>query len=145
MPERAITASGRRLVANRARHRCEYCQIPEAFSAASFTVDHILPRSAGGSDALDNLAWACAGCNAAKHVRQAAVDPRSTALADLYNPRRQVWREHFAWSQDGCRINGLTATGRATVSALVLNRRGLVNLREMLEAVGRHPRYGYVD
>jgi len=104
-------------------------------------VDHIQPKSAGGTHALDNLAWACAGCNAAKHVRQVAADPRSATPVALFNPRREVWREHFAWSEEGRRVLGITSTGRATVNALALNRRGLVNLRELLDVVGRHPRY----
>jgi hypothetical protein len=34
---------------------------------------------------------------------------------------------------------GLTATGRATVAALQLNRPGVVNLREALYRIGQHP------
>jgi hypothetical protein len=36
-------------------------------------------------------------------------------------------------------IIGLTATGRAIVEALHLNRSELLNLRRMLRAVGEHP------
>lgn len=36
-------------------------------------------------------------------------------------------------------IIGRTPTGRATVTALRLNRKELVNLRELLLAVGLHP------
>ena len=36
-------------------------------------------------------------------------------------------------------IIGLTPTGRATVEALQMNRRGLVNLRQALFALGKHP------
>lgn len=141
MPERLLTRAVRRQVASRAGHRCEYCHTPEACSVASFTVDHIQPQAAGGTHDLENLAWACAGCNAAKHVRQRGDDPVSAGSAALFNPRRQIWREHFAWSEDGLEILGITGTGRATVNAMVLNRPGLMNLREMLDVVGRHPRY----
>jgi hypothetical protein len=36
-------------------------------------------------------------------------------------------------------IIGLTPTGRATVSALQLNRAEVINLRRILFAVGEHP------
>ncbi len=36
-------------------------------------------------------------------------------------------------------IVGRTATGRATVEALYLNRFELLNLRRVLKAVGEHP------
>jgi hypothetical protein len=39
----------------------------------------------------------------------------------LFNPRRQAWVRHFAWTPDGVYITGLTVTGRATVVALQLN------------------------
>ena len=39
----------------------------------------------------------------------------------LFNPRLQNWFEHFAWSEDGLRIQGRTAIGRATVDALHLS------------------------
>lgn len=35
--------------------------------------------------------------------------------------RTQVWSEHFAWTDDGLRIVGKTAVGRATVIALRLS------------------------
>ena len=60
-------------------------------------------------------------------------------MVRLYNPRRQRWRDHFAWSSDFSVIIGLTATGRATVEALRLNREELVNLRRMLYTMGEHP------
>jgi hypothetical protein len=49
------------------------------------------------------------------------------------------WADHFAWSPDGLRVVGLSATGRATVDLLRLNRPGLVALRKMLIAAGQHP------
>lgn len=43
----------------RAGYVCEYCHSPERLSANRFTVDHVIPKSLGGSDELDNLALAC--------------------------------------------------------------------------------------
>lgn len=38
-------------------------------SRDNLTIDHILPRTAGGSDELDNLQILCASCNATKSDR----------------------------------------------------------------------------
>ncbi len=57
----------------------------------------------------------------------------------LYHPRTDRWSDHFAWSRDLVRIEGLTEIGRATVEVLQLNRDGLVNIRGALVLVGAHP------
>jgi len=51
----AISATDREAVAQRARYRCEYCQSQLKYSADSFSVEHIVPRSRGGTDELANL------------------------------------------------------------------------------------------
>jgi 5-methylcytosine-specific restriction endonuclease McrA len=40
----------RQRVRQRAGSLCEYCHSPEKISATRFTVDHVQPRSLGGSD-----------------------------------------------------------------------------------------------
>jgi hypothetical protein len=57
----------------------------------------------------------------------------------LFNPRRQRWSRHFAWDADFLIIRGRTASGRATVVTLHLNRTELVNLRRALRAIGEYP------
>ena len=61
------------------------------------TIEHIVPRVQGGTDALENLALACARCNAGKgvrHDRHCHRDPRAQALVQrLLALRRQRWRE----------------------------------------------------
>lgn len=42
---------------------CAYCGAPAE------QIDHIIPRSRGGTDALENLAPACAACNLSKRDR----------------------------------------------------------------------------
>jgi len=134
-----ISPAIRRLVAERAQWLCEYCRTPEQFATQSFSLDHILPRAAGGATTLDNLAWSCLGCNAHKHTQTHADDPATSQRTALFNPRRLVWRDHFEWSTDFTRIIGRTACGRATIRALELNRSGLVNLRRVLGAANLHP------
>ena len=88
---------------------------------------------------MENLALACQGCNNHKYTKTEARDPISGALVPLFNPRLQLWSDHFVWSGDFMRILGTTPLGRATVEALRLNRSGLLNLRELLYAAGEHP------
>src|SRR5262249_45320693 len=70
---------------------------------------------------------------------QTGSDSVSGEQVPLFHPRKHRWRDHFAWSEDGTEVLGLTPTGRATVVALHLNREGLLNLRRLLFAAGEHP------
>jgi 5-methylcytosine-specific restriction endonuclease McrA len=54
-------------VLKRARFRCELCGISAEVKALE--VDHIVPRSKGGSDDLSNLQALCYSCNAMKRDR----------------------------------------------------------------------------
>lgn len=56
-----------------------------------------MPRSKGGSDDPDNLAWACMGCTGIKYNDTSAIDPITMETVPLYNPRTQNWSEHFQW------------------------------------------------
>jgi hypothetical protein len=110
-------------------NRCAYCQTPEELTVTTFEIDHIVPVSAGGETALDNLCLACPACNRYKAARQSAPDPEIGQIVPLYHPRRQEWSAHFAWSKDTTQILGLTPTGQATVAALRMNRPRMVRLR----------------
>jgi 5-methylcytosine-specific restriction endonuclease McrA len=61
------------------------------------TIEHIVPRNHGGSDDLENLALACAGCNHEKgvrHDRRRAGDPKLVEIVErLRRRRRERWRE----------------------------------------------------
>jgi len=134
-----IPPSLREEVAQRSQRLCEYCRYPEAFSPDSFTIDHIQPRQQGGATTLENLAWACFGCNGRKFTKTTHPDPLTGETAPLFNPRQQPWNEHFAWSEDTTEIIGRSPIGRATIEALSLNRQGVVNLRQLLASAGLHP------
>lgn len=139
MSEKTITAQQKQTVRLRASGCCEYCRSQERFATQTFSVDHIQPLSKGGKNTLDNLALACQGCNNHKYTKTDAIDPVSGEMIPLYHPRQQRWQDHFTWNDDYTLIVGLTATGRGTVTALHLNREGLVNLRRMLYAMAEHP------
>lgn len=134
-----VPAKLRNLVAKRANFICEYCRSPEDFSAESFAVEHIFPRTLGGKTVGENLALSCLGCNSHKATKTKAIDSVSEITVALFNPRAQNWSEHFTWDVNFTEIIGLTPTGRATIEALKLNRRGVKNLRWALFAVGKHP------
>jgi 5-methylcytosine-specific restriction endonuclease McrA len=53
------TAAQRQAISDRAGRCCEYCKSQERFSADPFSVEHVTPKSAGGSGELENLALAC--------------------------------------------------------------------------------------
>lgn len=116
-----IDDATKELVRSRANYLCEYCHSPERISATRFTVDHLLPKSIGGSDDINNLALACRRCNERRYNFIAGFDSETEAIVTLFNPRQQMWSEHFIWSANGKRIIGVTPTGRATCKRLDLN------------------------
>jgi hypothetical protein len=132
-----ISARLRRLVIRRSGGRCEYCRLSQAGQEATFHIDHITPLASGGQTAADNLALACVSCSLRKGARETALDPNTGDEVPLYHPRRDLWSEHFAW--EGVHLLGLTATGRATINALDLNRRMILAIRKEEAAIGRHP------
>ncbi|UBF29384.1 HNH endonuclease [Kovacikia minuta CCNUW1] len=133
----AIPASLRRLVIQRADNRCEYCGVSQIGQVATFHIDHIVPVVAGGETAAANLALACVSCSLRKGARQALEDLETGEVVFIFNPRQQVWKEHFRWND--VHVVGLTATGRATVRALDLNRPMLLAIRAEEALLGRHP------
>ncbi|MGA7729679.1 MAG: HNH endonuclease signature motif containing protein [Chloroflexia bacterium] len=134
-----VTVSERKTIVERAHGLCEYCLSPMNVSPDPFCVEHVVPRSHGGGNELDNLALSCQGCNSSKYNKIAAEDSLTEASVSLYHPRAHNWNDHFAWSSDLTQIVGLTATGRATIETLQLNRPNVVNLRLLLLIAGKHP------
>jgi HNH endonuclease len=126
-------------VRQRANYLCEFCHANERWQYVKFTVDHIIPLSLGGGEQLENLALACFHCNRRKTNLLTALDPKSETEVPLFNPRQDSWGEHFRWSMDGLIIIGMTAIGRATVTALLLNRDRVIPIRAADLEIGRHP------
>jgi len=104
---------------------------------ASFHVDHVTPIAAGGQTTANNLALACVSCSLRKGALQSALDPESRQAVPIFNPREQQWGEHFWWQ--GLQVIGTTATGRATIAVLRLNRPSILAIRAEEVAFGRHP------
>jgi hypothetical protein len=129
----------RDLVAAQARYRCGYCLSQEQIVGTAMEVEHIIPEVLHGPTEESNLWLACGACNKHKGDRMTARDPATTEVVPLFDPRRQVWVEHFMWIEQGLLVAGVTPTGRATVAALHLNRPPLVRARRLWISVGWHP------
>ena len=134
-----ISKRVRQRVIERAHGCCEYCLSQEHLSPSSFSLEHIVPRQMGGTSTEDNLALSCQECNNHKYTKIEAPDPLTAASVPIYHPRHHDWQEHFTWSDDTTLLIGLSAIGRATIELLQLNRPHLINLRQLLSSVGRHP------
>lgn len=119
-------------VEERARGRCEYCQMHQSLQGATFHLEHIVPETKGGSSELDNLAWACPSCNLRKSNRIELSDPDTNESVPMFDPRRDSWADHFQW--DGLLAVGLTPIGPALIAAFDLNhpRRQRIRQAEQL-------------
>ena len=125
-----MEAATRARVRERAGNRCEYCQLHQDDSPlASLHVEHVRPRKHGGDSELTNLALACIDCNLHKGPNLTGIDPETGAVTELFNPRAQVWDEHFTW--EGIHIVGITAIGRPTVVVLAMNSEEQLALRSI--------------
>ena len=120
-------------VALRARSRCEYCHLHEDHTHLEFQPDHIIATKHRGVTTLENLAWACFWCNCYKGACVGGPDPRTGRFTRLFNPRDDVWLEHFR--REGGLILGRTAIGRSTIAVLNMNETSSVAVRlEILAA-----------
>ena len=84
VPIRARASLSRRAVFIRDHHICQYC------GNAAENVDHVIPRSRGGTHTWDNVVAACKRCNSRKENRlphEVGMHLRSTPRA----PHETVW------------------------------------------------------
>ena len=77
-----ISGSSRYNVLKRAKYRCELCGAHE--EQIALHVDHIVPRSKGGSDDLSNLQALCMTCNTNKRAED---DADFRGIAESYDNR----------------------------------------------------------
>lgn len=84
----------RREVLRRDSHTCQYCG-----STRNLTIDHIMPRSRGGSHTWDNVVAACDRCNSRKGDRtpyEVNMPLKSKPKAPIHPTvafAEQFWRE----------------------------------------------------
>ncbi len=134
-----ISTTLKRRVRTRFSNYCAYCHSPEVLTVSTFEIEHIVPLSVGGKTEFENLCLACPTCNRHKAFRQMAFDSSTGETVPLFNPQRQEWVEHFVWNETFTEIIGLTAVGRATISALKMNRIQLIRVRQMWVKMEKFP------
>ncbi len=96
-------------------YRCAYCQK----QVTRWEVDHVIPRSRGGSNRVKNLALACHACNQAKGDRTAAEYGHPDVQVQVGNPLKDAaavnsirWALYERLKQTGVPIE--TGTGGRT-------------------------------
>ena len=93
VPYRNRVPLSRRAVFARDGHRCQYC------NRAAENIDHVVPRSRGGSHSWDNVVASCRSCNARKEDRtlaEAGLRLRRAPAA----PHASLWMVATAGSFD---------------------------------------------
>lgn len=122
----------RRLVAERAGHRCEYCRLSAIDSFFAFHIDHIISLKHGGATIASNLAYACQICNLNKGTDIYTFLNDPTLPVRFFNPRADIWTEHFEADASGAAI-AKTPIGGATIKILDLNYpESVIERREMV-------------
>ncbi len=125
-----MDAPTRIFVQQRSGNRCEYCGMPQdATPFIPFHVEHIIARQHVEADSNDpsRLAFSCDRCNAYKGPNISSVDPATGEVVQLFNPRTDVWSDHFVASKGF--VIGLSSVGRATSRLLNMNHPRRVELR----------------
>ncbi len=98
VPYTTRVALNRRAVFARDNYRCQYCH------ATAENIDHVIPRSRGGTHTWDNVVAACRACNARKEdrmlheinmrLRRPPATPRAPAwVIATTGSRRADWEQ----------------------------------------------------
>ena len=110
LPRRSVILNRRNIFA-RDNNRCQYCG--KRFATSELSIDHVIPRSMGGSATWKNLVCACLACNVKKggqepgktHMRLIAkpVQPRRSPVININfgDGRYRSWKQfldHAYWS-----------------------------------------------
>ena len=122
----------RKVVAERASYRCEYCQISALDTFFAFHIDHVISLKHGGETHADNLAYARQICNLSKGTDIYTFLDNPAIPVRFFNPRTDVWNEHFDLDKSGAVISK-TSIGAATLKIFDLNHpESVIERREMI-------------
>ena len=121
------------------KNRCCYCLLPQEILSNLLEIEHIFPIGQGGTDEEQNLCLSCRGCNGHKSTKISGLDTETNKTIRLFNPRKQIWSEHFEFAENFSKIIGKTPCGRATVGVLKINREQAVNARKIWVIAGWYP------
>jgi hypothetical protein len=126
----------REIILARDGGQCRYCRMQQFGQGSPFHIDHVWPRSRGGSTQEDNLALQCPHCSVHKAAKVSGTDSVTGQSVSLFHPLRQQWSDHFELRPDG-RCIGRDPIGRATVESLAMNRPFPLDARATQIALGR--------
>lgn len=90
VPNNAVAFS-RRNIYKRDHFTCQYCGSRPG--TEELTIDHVLPRSRGGTSTWENCVLACLDCNARKADRL----PEEASMPIRKSPVRPSWRPMYGW------------------------------------------------
>jgi|TARA_B100000085_G_C18537761_1_gene510706 5-methylcytosine-specific restriction endonuclease McrA len=89
----------RAMIYKRDRNACQYCG-----ATTRLTIDHVIPRSKGGTNTWENLVVACSKCNTEKSdkllehtklkLKRKPRAPYSSVAFDLANCNVPEWKEY---------------------------------------------------
>lgn len=136
MSKTYIPVGLRQEVIERAGFRCEYCLLHRDDARLRHEVDHVIAEKHGGLTESHNLAYACFPCNRNKGSDIGSLDD-SGALSRFFNPRMDIWQEHFRIVDD--RIEPLTPVGAMTTFIFDFNATDRCEERHELQELGRYP------
>jgi len=111
--------------------------VADGLSFYSHEIDHIVAQKHGGLSHADNLACACWRCNRHKGTDLISIDPDTGFVVSIFNPRTQLWTEHFRL--DDAWIIPTSAEGRATAALLQFNQPARLSERTGMIAKGQYP------
>jgi 5-methylcytosine-specific restriction endonuclease McrA len=89
LPSAAVSFS-RRNVFKRDHWACQYCGVQPG--GEELTIDHVVPRSQGGTSTWDNCVLSCIDCN----KRKANRTPQQAGMKLRKEPVRPTWKPLYA-------------------------------------------------
>jgi 5-methylcytosine-specific restriction endonuclease McrA len=89
LPNLAVAFS-RRNIFKRDHYTCQYCGVQPG--SEELTIDHVLPRSQGGTSTWENCVLACVACN----KRKADRTPQQASMHLRKPPVRPTWKPIYA-------------------------------------------------
>lgn len=88
LPRRDIKFTRQNVIV-RDKYICAYCG--KKFKMDKLTIDHIVPKSRGGTNQWDNTVSACKPCNSTKADRT----PQEAGMSLLFTPTEPKWLDAF--------------------------------------------------
>lgn len=145
MAKKHISKATRFEVFKRDKFTCQYCG--ESAPDVILHVDHIDPKSKGGSNNITNLITACASCNLGKSDKklsdESAVKKSKAQLDALQERRNQIemmaeWQRQLAKANDDM-VNAVCQIWESYTNGVTINEQGRITIRKIIRRFGFLP------